>query len=212
MVTPKQGLLYHFTHISNLASIAKEGLFSDSQIEASRRTPKEIGNASVKQLRRSRGIPLPPGGFVADYIPFYFAARSPMLYIISRGDVPTYSGGQEEIVYLVTSTDKVVEEHLQFVFTDRNAALGFARYGNILRDLDDYLDWDLMEGLMWYDTADEPDRMERRMAEFLVHEHVPWSAFVGVAARDDEKCRQAESALSNVGAKTLIKARPDWYF
>ena len=93
-------------------------------------------------------VPLAPGGCVADYVPFYFAARSPMLYIISKGDVPTYSGGQDEIVYLVTSTEKVAQEGLRFVFTDRNAALGLARYGDDLQVLDDYLDWELMEGLM----------------------------------------------------------------
>ena len=131
-MTRRRGLLYHFTHISNLASIAAEGLYSDAQIEASRRAPTEVGNADVKQRRRNLAVPLPPGGRVADYVPFYFAARSPMLYIISKGDVPTYSGGQDEIVYLVTSIEKVVEECLRFVFTDRNAALGFARYGDDL--------------------------------------------------------------------------------
>ena len=135
-----------------------------------------------------------------------------MLYIISKGDVPTYSGGQDKIVYLVTSIEKVVEERLRFVFTDRNAALGLARYGDDLQDLDDYLDWELMEGPMWYDTAEEPDRMERRMAEFLVHGHVPWSAFIGVAARDDDKCRQAEHALSSVGREIPVRPRPGWYF
>ena len=65
---------------------------------------------------------------------------------------------------------------------------------------------------MWYDTADEPDRMERRMAEFLVHGHVPWTTFIGMAARDDDKCRQAEHALSSVGSEILVKARPGWYF
>ena len=46
------------------------------------------------------------------------------------------------------------------------------------------------------------------MAEFLVHGHVPWSAFIGVAARDDEKCRQAEHALSSVGREILCQG-PD---
>ena len=211
-MTPRRGLLYHFTHVSNLASIAAEGLYSDTQVEASRRAPTEVGNVDVKQRRRNLAVPLPPGGCVSDYVPFYFAARSPMLYIISKGDVPTYSGGQDEIVYLVTSIEKVVEERLPFVFTDRNAALGFVRYGDDLQVLDDYLDWELMEGLMWYDTAEEPDRMERRMAEFLVHGHVPWSAFIGVAARNDEKCRQAEHALSSVGREIPVRPRPGWYF
>ena len=211
-MTRRRGLLYHFTHISNLASIAGEGLFSDTQIEASHRTPREVGNVDVKRRRRGLGVPLAPSGCVADYVPFYFAARSPMLYIISKGDVPTYSGGQDEIVYLVASTDRIVEEGLRFVFTDRNAALDLASYGNDLRDLDDYLDWELMEGLMWHDTAEEPDRMERRMAEFLVHGHVPWSAFIGVATRNDEKCRQAQQALASVGAEILVTPRPEWYF
>ena len=135
-----------------------------------------------------------------------------MLYIISKGDVPTYSGGQDEIVYLVTSTEKVVEERLRFVFTDRNAALRIAGYEDDLADLDDYVDWDLMEGLMWNNTDEEPDRQERRMAEFLVHGHVPWSAFIGVAARADDKCRQAEHALSSVGREIPVRPRPGWYF
>ena len=104
------------------------------------------------------------------------------------------------------------QERLRFVFTDRNAALGLARYGDDLQDLDGYLDWELMEGLMWYDTAEEPDRMERRMAEFLVHGHVPRSAFVGVAARDDEKCQEAEHELSSVGIEIPVRPRPSWYF
>lgn len=211
-MTRRRGLLYHFTHISNVASIAAEGLFSDAQIEASRRTPTEVGHADVKRRRRNLAVPLAPGGWVADYVPFYFAARSPMLFIISKGDVPTYSGGQEEIVYLVTSTEKVVEERLPFVFTDRNAALRIAAYGNDLQDLDDYVDWDLMEGRMWNNTADELDRQERRMAEFLVHGHVPWSAFIGVAACNDDKCQQVEHALASVGAKVLVTPRPEWYF
>ena len=211
-MTSRRGLLYHFTHISNLPSIAAEGLYCDAQVEASQRAPTEVGNADVKQRRRNLAVPPPLGGCVADYVPFYFAARSPMLYIISKGDVPTYSGGQDEIVYLVTSVERVVEEHLRFVFTDRNAALGFARYGDDLKDLDDYLDWELMEALMWHATAEEPDRMERRMAEFLVHDHMPWAALVGVAARTDEVCRQAEHALSSVGREIRVRPRPEWYF
>ena len=115
-------------------------------------------------------------------------------------------------MYLVTSVQKIVEEGLRFVFTDRNAALRIADYGDDLEDLDDSVDWDLMEGRMWNNTDEEPDRQERRMAEFLVHDRVPWSAFIGVAARNDDKCRQVERALASVGAKVLVTPRPEWYF
>lgn len=135
-----------------------------------------------------------------------------MLYTIWKGAVSTYSRGQDEIVYLITSIEKIVQERLRFVFTDRNAALRLARYGDDLQVLDDYLDWDLMEGPMWKDTNEEPDRKERRMAEFLVHGHVPWSAFIGVAARNDEICRQVEHTLSSIGVETTVRPRPVWYF
>ena len=156
-MTRRRGLLYHFTHISNLASIAAEGLFSDAQIETSRKAPdggrtcrcqaattEPCGTSGAWRLRcRLR----PPSTSPPD---------PPMLFIISKGDVPTYSGDQDEIVYLVTSTEKIVEERLHFVFTDRNAALHIADYGNDLQDLDDYVDWDLMEGRMWKNTDEEP--------------------------------------------------------
>ena len=78
--------------------------------------------------------------------------------------------------------------------------------------LDEYVDWDLMEARMWNNTDAEPDRKERRMAEFLVHGCVPWSAFIGVAARNDAKCREAEEVLRNVDIATSVKPRPSWYY
>jgi ssDNA thymidine ADP-ribosyltransferase, DarT len=54
--------------------------------------------------------------------------------------------------------------------------------------------------------------MERRMAEFLVHERVPWEAFIGVAAANDARCRDVESVLGNVGVSATVRNRPNWYF
>ncbi len=54
--------------------------------------------------------------------------------------------------------------------------------------------------------------MERRMAEWLVHRHVPWSAIIGVAARTEERSRHASAALATVGATTIVRSRPEWYF
>ena len=69
-----------------------------------------------------------------------------------------------------------------------------------------------MQGKMWNNTTSEPDRMERRMAEFLVHRHVPWSAIVGIAAIDENRASQAATVLATVGVTTPVRMRKGWYF
>lgn len=136
-----------------------------------------------------------------------------MLYAIHRGNVPGYTGGQDGIVYLVSSIDRVVELELPFVFTDRNAALAIAAYSNDLADLNHLIDWNLMTSREWFNTDNEPDRRERRMAEFLVHRHLPWSAILGIATHSDKQAGQAQDLLASVNAEvSLLKPRPDWYF
>jgi len=157
-------------------------------------------------------VPVSPGGVVADYVPFYFAARSPMLYAITMGNVPSYQGGQGELVYLVTSVSVLGELGLQFVFTDRNAALALAHFSNDLDELNDHVDWGLMDARMWNNTVEHPDRLERRMAEMLVHRHVPWAAFEMVAVRTEQQKQRVSTILANVGANTGMRVEPDWYF
>jgi hypothetical protein len=48
-------------------------------------------------------------GCLHDYVPFYFAPRSPMLYALLQGRVGGFNGSQEDIVYLVTRTDKIID-------------------------------------------------------------------------------------------------------
>lgn len=212
MTTPRKDLLFHFTHVSNLATIAQDGLHCDSNVTAAGRSITEVGDQKIKSRRRCRIVPISPGGVVADYVPFYFAERSPMLYAIHMNNVKTYSGGQDEVVYLVTTVDAVVEHKLAFVFTNRNAVLSIARYGNNLADLDSYVDWPLMQSQWFKNTPEEPDRRERRMAELLVHRHVPWSAIIGVAAKTEKLRRQTLTTLATVGVTTPVKIKSGWYF
>lgn len=67
-----------------------------------------------------------PGGVVADYVPFYFAPRSPMLYAIHMGNVAEYNDGIDPLVYIVTSVERLLALGLAVVTTDRNAALATA--------------------------------------------------------------------------------------
>ena len=182
MTTPRRGLLFHFTHISNLVSIAKHGLYSDNALSEKQTKFAEVGEPRIKRARRARKVLGSPGN-VGDYVPFYFAARSPMLYSLHMGNVPTYADDQDGIVYLVTDVDELQKSSRRLVFTDRSAVFDSTRFSRDLGELDEFIDWQLMESQSWRDSRWGDEGTERRMAEMLVYRLVPWDAFLGVATR-----------------------------
>ena len=74
--------IFHFTDIDNLGAILDCGA-----LECHRDAPTkvEVGNVEIKASRKNRQVGCGPGGMVGDYVPFYFAPRSPMMYLISKG-------------------------------------------------------------------------------------------------------------------------------
>jgi len=81
-------------------------------------------------------------GTLHDYVPFYFAPRSPMLFTISRGNVPTCSN-QEPVVHLVTNIQAVQAAGLPFVFTDGHGIMQLTSFFEDLAQLD-HVDWTIM--------------------------------------------------------------------
>lgn len=102
-----------------------------------------------------------------------------MLFAIESGGVAGYDGGTEDIVYVVSSVERLGEHGCPLVFTDRNAVLATTKFTEDQAELDSLVDWDLMSATMWRKTENDPDRPERRSAECLAHHKVPWSAFLG---------------------------------
>ena len=96
----KRHLAYHFTHVSNLARILRDGeLRSDSVVSHSGRLSVEVGDPEVKAKRRLFVVPVPPGGVLADYVPFYFAPRSPTMFRAASGRVPGFDGMLSATLY-----------------------------------------------------------------------------------------------------------------
>lgn len=170
MIDTADPRILHFTHVENLAGIAASGLVADQHKPTG---TVECADLSIKERRRSQAVPAGPGGVVADYAPFYFAPRSPMLYRIYKGGVETYSGRQDELVYLVSRVSQVQRHHLAWAATDRNAALTTAKYTDRALLLPSHIDWEVMAALIWKNTPTDGSRRERRMAEFLVHRALP---------------------------------------
>ncbi len=154
---------------------------------------------------------LPPGGTLGDYVPFYFAPLSPMLYAIHRGQVEGYVGGQSEVVHLASTVEAVAEAKLAWVFTEGHAEIRFTGFFNDLGDLDK-IDWGVMRGRYWYDTDNDPDRKRRRQAEFLVRDFFPWAliSHIGVCNRNAELL--VTQALEHSPHKPNAAVERSWYY
>ncbi|MGW2507899.1 type II toxin-antitoxin system toxin DNA ADP-ribosyl transferase DarT [Streptomyces scopuliridis] len=205
--------IYHFTHVRNLPSVLDQGYAHCDRIVRENRSLRiECGDRDIKERRRSRKVDLPPGGVVADYVPFYFAQRSPMLYKINKGAVPTYTDGQDPLVYLVTTPRELAEAGCTSVFSDGNCAADITAIESDPAQLEAHVDWPVMEQERWNNTAEDPDRMRRRMAEFLVHERVPVSAFTQLATRTRLRADAVRELLRGHGCRLDVVVRPAWYY
>jgi hypothetical protein len=206
------GYLFHFTHLSNIPGILERGaLISDARTIAEGCLQVEAGDPSIKAHRRTMRVTCGPGGAPSDYVPFYFAPRSPMLYKINRGSVPTYPHGQKQLVYFVTAVGNVIASGRPWAFSNGNCANRITRYFDSVDHLATAVDWAIMNAVRWNDTADDPDRMRRRMAEFLVHDHLPLTALVGVATKD-QQTRSEVQAILGPGFQPPVSVMSDWYY
>jgi hypothetical protein len=202
------------TRVERLPSVIEHGLLPDNVCKRRQISGVEIGYDHIKRRRALRAVPCGAGGTLADYVPFYFAPRSPMLYAVTRGLVSAEAACTAQIVYLVSSTQTLRGAGLTVIASNRHAELGYAEMTDHDRDLDndDFIDWPLMTWKYWNNTADDPDRKERRQAECLVHPRVPWPVIEGVVTKTERARAQVQSVLGSAGQPTPVSVSAEWYF
>lgn len=110
----KNQLLYYITHITNLSSILEqEHLQLHLSIQQHGLDYEDIANQDVQFRRRETNIPSGKGGSLHDYVSFYFASRSPMLYYLYKQKLH-----QKDVVYFMTNVQSILDHELSYVFTD----------------------------------------------------------------------------------------------
>lgn len=71
----------HQSLIESLVSVVSGGrLLCDVVLDGHKPIGPSIGHSHMKEKRRRTEVPVPLGGVVGDYVPFYLAPRSPMLH------------------------------------------------------------------------------------------------------------------------------------
>lgn len=205
--------IYHITHRDNLASIIKQAcLWCDRSQSERGGTYVGIAYQHIKERRLRRIVTAEPGGVVADYVPFYFAPRSPMLYALHRGYVEGYSSTQAEVLHLIAYAEVVKAEGLPFVFTDGHAEMAISEFFVDLADLEYRIDWNIMKETYWHDTNADGDRKRRRQAEFLVQRSFPWPLISEIGVINRSALDKVSAILTNASHRPSVAVHRDWYY
>lgn len=204
--------IYHITKLDNLPAILASGrLIATNRLRLLGARYASIAFDNIQERRSRTRVPCGEGGTLHDYVPFYFAPRSPMLYTINRGNVASCPEGQSRIVHLVVDAEEVATSGLRYVFTDGHAVMGYSRFFTDLADMN-AIDWEVMRARYWYDTDQDGDRKRRRQAEFLIHEQVPWSLIREICVLDRVARDLVLETLRGVNEHPPVVVRSGWYY
>ena len=209
-ISAERALIFRITHADNIPWILANGLrcknsdISDPEFVS-------IGNPELISKRALRCVPIPPGGTLSDYIPFYFTPFSPMMYNIKTGYGGIRQVHNADIVIMVSSLHKLAEEGVSAVYTDRHAYLRTARFFSPLTDLDK-IDWALLRRRDFRRDSDDPGKLDRYQAEALVHSYLPVELLLGIICHGENERMSISRAIEEAGMELNAVARPDWYF
>jgi hypothetical protein len=210
-LTPERGLLFRITHVANLPWLLANGLHCANG-DAADPNFVAIGNPDLIGKRTGRAAPVPPGGGLSDYVPFYFTPKSPMLLNIKTGWNGITQRPNEDIAILISSCRAMRENGAAVLFTDRHAYTATAAWSGNPDDLATMIDWDILRR---HDFARDdlyPDKMERYQAEALVHRHVPAGALHGIGCVSEAVKPAIEAQIRAAGVALDVFVRPGWYF
>ncbi len=208
-LNPEKALIWRIVHRDNMPWIldnglhcANSGVLSTSYVN--------IGNPELIDKRRHRTVLIPPGGTLADYVPFYFTPFSVMMKNIHSG-WGVLQRRNEEIVILVSSLPHVALLGLPIVFTNAHAYPGWTDYYCDLSKLGE-IDWGILQRRDFKRDPDDPRKMERYQAEALIFRHLPIQGILGVVCYTEIMKQGIEQQIRSRDLNLPVYVRTEWYF
>ncbi|MGP1834164.1 type II toxin-antitoxin system toxin DNA ADP-ribosyl transferase DarT [Shewanella frigidimarina] len=225
MTMPRPVRLFHITALDNLTMICQQGELTSKTKGASLGIQyHNIAHTGAQSTRAQKSVINPPGGSVHEFVPFYFAPRSPMLSAIHHGRVTGCHYAQTDIIHFELTIETALRQGLKdFVFYDRNATKAYSQAYTDLTLLHSVIDWQTLteaptlDGFCKYfmDVHDNPryvDRMEKRQAEFLIKKQVPISWITRIGVANEIKAQQVHAILQQNKINLPVVIMKNWYF
>lgn len=207
---PEKALIFRIVHVENVPWILDHGLHCRNSPE---QDPNyvNIGSAELIDKRARRLVPIPPGGTLSDYVPFYFTPFSIMMLNIKTGRGNVVRRENKDIVMFVSSIHRLEELAVPYLFTNQHAYPVETEFFSQTKDLG-RIDWALLRSRNFKTDDADPGKQVRYQAEALVHRHVPLTALLGIGCYNEAVKTRLEGMLAARGQKLSVKTTPTWYF
>jgi hypothetical protein len=209
-LNPEKALIWRIVHRDNLPWILDNGLHCGNSAVKSP-TWVNIGNPELIDKRSHHPVPLAAGGYLNDYVPFYFTPFSPMLRNINTGWGGITKRPNEEIVILVSSLHVIAAQGLCYVFTDSHAYGRLAQFYSDLSDLGK-IDWRILQQRDFQRDPNNLAKFDHYQAEALIHNHLPVAGLIGIMCYTEAMKRSIEQEMQKRQLNLPVYARPGWYF
>jgi ssDNA thymidine ADP-ribosyltransferase, DarT len=208
---PRDWMAWHFTHVENLPGMAAEGRL----LSANAVTPiQDVALAGVK-ARRARKIVYAdedyPASTVNDHVPFYIAAKSPMLLVVTSGH-ETYAGGSDPLVFLGVALGDIMDCGATWCVSNGNAAAAVTAFSRDETQVGTFVDFAVLSQRAWYNTPEDQNRKSRRAAELLVLNEVPLELVTVVIAKSEPVLAAARTAFASVGGVRQYHVVREMYY
>ncbi len=141
---------------------------------------------------------------------FILEKEHPCCIVIQNGFNMVAPTPAENIVYCITSVQKIIDLQLDFVFTDGHAVDGFTSQFTThdIDNLDNILDWKAIKAKYWRDDNDL-DLKRRKEAEFLVLGDISINAILGYLVYN----QNSKDKIINCGVDAAnVHIKSDFYF
>lgn len=207
MVDLNKVYLCRMTHIENIPHILKYGI-THPESKFTNQNYIGIGDQSIIETRKDKV--LIDDKKIGDFIPFYFAYRTPMLLVIQTG----YNGVEKihpsNIVYCVTNIGKIIESQKEFIFSDGHPlnTLTTIHSKDEINNLFDIIDENAIKSIQW-SGENYLDVKRRKEAELLLLGDLGIDSIVGFVVYDD----MAKNKMIDFGVnEKKIAIRKDYYY
>lgn len=209
---PQRIDLFRMVHHANIGHILDHGLCNRAHPDFDPNYV-DIGHPDIIGKRTAQPVGVAGNGDLGEYVPFYFCGHTPMLFNIITGRHGLPQRPQRDLVIIHCPMLRITTANLRYVYTDGNAKVNISRTFTSIEDMGQ-LDWDAIGSDDFRISEHGPDRIRRKHAEFLVHEHVPVGCIASLIVLDAERKAEMDAVVAErkLDIKVIADSKRKWFF